>query len=48
MGDEHIKEAGWVAQSVAGASSYFYAVGYDKETFKQELAATVEHINKSP
>ena len=47
MGDEHIKEASWVAQSVTGASSYFYGVDYNKDTFKQEVARAVEHIKKS-
>ena len=47
MGDEHIKEAAWVAQSVAGASAYMYGVGYSKETFIQEVDAAVEHIKKS-
>jgi hypothetical protein len=47
MGDEHIKEASWVVQSVTGASSYFYGVDYNKETFNQEVDAVVEHIKKS-
>ena len=47
MGDEHIKEASWVVQSVTGASAYFYGVGYNKETFIQEVDAAVEHIKKS-
>ncbi len=44
MGDEHVKEAGWVAQSVTGLSAYLYGIGYDKEQFEQELDAMVEHI----
>ena len=47
MGDEHVKEASWVVHSVTGASAYLYAVGYDKETFEQEVNAAVEYIMKS-
>jgi len=47
MGDEHIKEASWVAQSVTGASSYFYGIGYSKETLRQEVDKAVEHIQNS-
>ena len=47
MGEEHIKEASWVAQSVAGWSAYFYGIGYSKEAFVQELDAIVEHLKKS-
>jgi AhpD family alkylhydroperoxidase len=43
MDDEQIKEAGWVVQNVKGASAYLHGVGYDQETFKQELDALVEH-----
>ena len=44
MTDEQIKEAGWVAQSVTGASAYLYGVGYSGEKFKQEVDRAVEHI----
>ena len=47
MGDEHVKEASWVVQSVTGASSYLYGVNYDPEKFRQELDAAVAHIKKS-
>jgi hypothetical protein len=47
MGDEQVKEASWVVQSVTGASAYLHGVGYDKQTIKQEIAAAVEHIKKS-
>jgi hypothetical protein len=41
---EQIKEAGWVVQSVAGASAYLYSTGYDKSRFQHELNQMVEHI----
>jgi len=44
MGDEHIREASWVVQSVAGASAYIYGVDYNNEKFREELRAMVEHI----
>jgi alkylhydroperoxidase/carboxymuconolactone decarboxylase family protein YurZ len=44
MGDEHIKEASWVVQSVTGASAYIYGVDYNNEKFREELRAMVEHI----
>ena len=44
MGDEHIKEASWVVQSVTGASAYMYGVDYKNEKFREELRAMVEHI----
>ena len=47
MGDEHVKEASWVAQSVVGASAYMYGIDYSSDQFKQELEAIVEHIKKS-
>lgn len=47
MGEELIQEASWVTQSVTGASSYLYGIGYNKETFVEEVDATVEHIKKS-
>jgi hypothetical protein len=47
LSDEHIKEAGWVVQSVTGASAYLYSIGYNHEKFKQELDKAVEHIKKT-
>jgi len=47
LSDESIKEAGWVVQSVTGASAYLYSVGYSGETFKQEVDKAVEHIKKA-
>ncbi len=47
MDDEHVKEASWVAQSVAGLSAYLYGIGYSQEKFMQEVDAIVEHIIKS-
>ena len=47
MGDEHIKEASWVVQSVTGASAYMYGVDYSHEKFREELRAMVEYIKRS-
>jgi hypothetical protein len=47
MGDEHIKEASWVVQSVAGASAYLYGVDYSNEKFREELRAMVEYIKRA-
>ena len=47
MGDEHAKEASWVAQSVTGASAYLHGIDYSSDQFKQELEAIVEHIKQS-
>ena len=44
MGEEHIREASWVVQSVSGASAYLYGVDYDNQKFREELRAMVEHI----
>jgi hypothetical protein len=44
MGEEHIREASWVVQSVVGASAYMYGVDYDNAKFREELRAMVEHI----
>jgi hypothetical protein len=46
MSDEHVREASWVAQSVAGASAYLHGVGYSVEEFKKELERTMEHIKE--
>ena len=46
MGDAQIKEAGWVAQSVTGASAYLYSVGYNQDKFKQELDKAVAYIQQ--
>jgi len=45
--DEQIKEAGWVVQSVAGASAYMYSTGYEPAEFRQELDRMVEHIRQA-
>ncbi len=47
MGEEHVKEASWVVQSVTGASSYLYGVDYSNEKFREELHAMVEHIKRA-
>ena len=47
MGDEHIKEASWLVQSVVGISAYFYGIAYDMDTFMEELDAMMEYIKKS-
>jgi hypothetical protein len=47
MGDEHIKEASWVIQSVTGASAYMYGVDYNIEKVREELRAMVEYIEKA-
>jgi hypothetical protein len=47
MGEEHIKEASWVVQSVVGLSAYFYGISYDMDTFMKELDAMVEHMKNS-
>jgi hypothetical protein len=47
MGDEHIKEASWVVQSVTGASAYLYGVDYSNEKFREELRAMVEYIKRA-
>lgn len=46
MSDEQIKEAGWMAQSVAGASAYLHGVDYDAGKFRQELGKIVDYIRK--
>jgi hypothetical protein len=47
MGDEHIREASWVVQSVSGASAYLYGVDYSHEKFRGELRAMVEYIQRA-
>jgi hypothetical protein len=47
MSEEHIKEASWVVQSVAGASAYMYGVDYSNEKFREELRAMVEYIKRT-
>jgi len=47
MDEEQIKEASWVALNVTGASAYLYGIGYEQETFGQELDALVEFRKKS-
>jgi predicted TIM-barrel fold metal-dependent hydrolase len=46
LSDEQIKEAGWVVQSVAGASAYMYSTDYPVDKFKRELEQVVEYIKK--
>jgi hypothetical protein len=40
---EQIREAGWVVQSVTGASAYLYSTDYDPAEFKKELERMKEH-----
>jgi len=47
VGEEQVKEASWVAQSVTGISAYLYGIGYSQEQGKEELEKIVEHIKKS-
>ena len=47
MGEEHIREASWVVQSVSGASAYMYGVDYDNEKFREELREMVEYIKRT-
>jgi hypothetical protein len=42
MGDEHIKEASWVVQSVTGASAYLYGVDYSNEKFRCLTGAVLD------
>jgi AhpD family alkylhydroperoxidase len=42
--DEAIKEASWVANSVAGFGTYLYASNYDLDQFLAELQAAGEYI----
>jgi len=42
--DEDIKEASWVANSVAGFSTYLYGSSYDLDQFLAELQAAGEHM----
>ena len=47
MGEEHIREASWVVQSVSGASAYMYGIDYDSEKFRDELREMVEYIKRT-
>jgi alkylhydroperoxidase/carboxymuconolactone decarboxylase family protein YurZ len=47
MGEEHIREASWVVQSVAGASAYMHGADYSQEKFRGELRAMVEYIKRA-
>ena len=47
MGEEHIREASWVVQSVSGASAYMYGIDYDNEKFREELREMVEYIKRT-
>ena len=47
MGEEHIREASWVVQSVSGASAYMYGIDYDNEKFRDELREMVEYIKRT-
>ncbi len=44
MNEADIQEAAAAAQTTMGFSAYFYSIGYDVDTFKDELAGAVEHI----
>jgi AhpD family alkylhydroperoxidase len=43
LDDDQIKEAAWVAQTVAGASAYLHGIRYSQETFEQELDRLAEY-----
>jgi AhpD family alkylhydroperoxidase len=45
--DEQIKEAGWMTQTVAGASAYMYSTNYDQARFKQELDQMIQHVRSA-
>ena len=47
MGEEHIREASWVVQSVTGASAYLYGVDDGSDKFRGELRAMVEYIQRA-
>jgi hypothetical protein len=47
MGEEHIREASWVVQSVSGASAYMYGIDYENEKFREELREMVEYIKRT-
>jgi len=47
MGEEQVKEASWVAQSVTGLSAYLYGTAVNVEHFEQTLEKIVEYIKKS-
>jgi hypothetical protein len=44
---EQIREAGWTAQSVTGASAYMHSIDYDRARFKQEVDNAVDFIKRS-
>lgn len=46
MDHEHLHEASWVVQAVAGASAHMHGVAYPLEKFKKELAATMQHVRR--
>ena len=43
LGEDQVKEAGWAAQTVTGASAYLYGVDYDQDQFRKDLDAVLEH-----
>ncbi len=46
MGDDQIKEASWVVQSVAGASAYMHGIQYDQVRFGEEVNQIVEFLKR--
>jgi hypothetical protein len=46
MNDEHVREASWVVQSVAGASAYLHGVDYSVGKFKEELERIMENVKE--
>jgi AhpD family alkylhydroperoxidase len=44
VSDEAIKEASWVANSVAGFGTYLHGSAYDLDQFLAELQAAGEHM----
>jgi len=46
MNEAQVREAGWVVQSVVGASAYIYGVEYDHDRFVHELDAAVGYIKE--
>jgi AhpD family alkylhydroperoxidase len=47
LDSEQIKEAGWVAQNVAGTSTYLHGIRYKQDKFMEELESLVEYRKKS-
>lgn len=47
ISEEQIKEAGWMAQSVTGASAYIHSIDYSRDQFKEEVGQAVDFIKRS-